>query len=91
MGSSQANGSCEQDADEEKYSFIKWLRLTIVTCGLYHFYHEYQKSSDIAKVVGDASGQEPVVNLLLTVFGLGIVADAIQQGHINRHFGSTNL
>lgn len=75
---------------EERYSFGMWLLLTLVTCGLYHIYHEYRKSSDIAAVTGRPE-TEAVVNLILTIFGLSVVADAIQQSQINGYFGSTQL
>lgn len=72
---------------EQKYSFIKWLLLSFITCGLYHIYHEYIKSEDIARAVGRDPGQDGLINLLLSIFGLSIVADAIQQSHINKFYG----
>ena len=76
---------------EEKYLFAPWLGLTIITCGLYHLYHEYRKSSDIARVVPGVNPNEPVIFILISLFGLSIIADAIQQTHINRYFGSSSL
>lgn len=76
---------------EEKYSFWMWLLFTIVTFGLYHIYHEYRKTADIARVHGEANSYEPLITVLLTMFGLFFVADAIQQAQINRYFGSTRL
>lgn len=76
---------------EEKYSWIVWLLLSFITCGLYHIYHEYRKSSDIAEVLGDKNSNEPIINVILTIFGLSIVADAIQQVHINKYYGSKEL
>lgn len=76
---------------EEKYKFWTWFLLTLVTCGIYHIYHEYRKSSDLAAAMKDQSPNEPLVVLLLLIFGLFFVADAIQQSHINRHFGVTKL
>jgi hypothetical protein len=65
--------------------------LTIVTCGLDHIYHEYRKSSDIAKVRGKPTDQAGLIAIVLTVFGLSIVCDAIQQGEINAHYGNKSL
>ncbi len=77
---------------EEKYHFWSWFGLTLITCGLYHIYHEYRKSTDIMLVMNEPSQQnEPVVCLVLAIFGLGVVADAIQQSHINRYYGVTKL
>lgn len=75
----------------EKYSFLPWALFTILTCGLYHIYHEYRMSEDIVAVVPSASKNEPIVTLLLSLFGFHFVADAIQQGLINRYFGNDDL
>lgn len=76
---------------EQKYSFWLWLLLTIVTCGLYHVYHEYRMSEDIARLCERPDKNDGLVSLLLTLFALSIVADAIQQSHINAYFGDTSL
>lgn len=71
---------------EERYSFLKWFLFSIVSCGLYHIYHEYVKGEDIDRCIG-LGGNTGVVCLLLTIFGLSIIADAIQQKHINEFYG----
>lgn len=76
---------------EDKYSFGSWFLLTLVTCGLYHIYHEYRKTTDLCRTIKDLNENEPILTVLLTIFGMAIVADAIQQTHINRYFGSTAL
>ncbi len=76
---------------QEKYSFSIWLILTLITCGLYHIYHEYRKSQDIDRALGRTNSNEPLVMVLLTVLGLSIVADAIQQSSINSYFGDHGL
>lgn len=76
---------------EDKYSFWRWLLLTLVTCGLYHVYHEYRMSEDIARIAERPDNNDGLVSLLLTIFGLSVVADAIQQSHINAYFGDTSL
>jgi len=77
--------------NEIKYKFIPWLLLTIITCGLYHIYHEWRKSTDIAAALKKTDSQEPIINVLLSIFGLSIVADAIQQAEINKYYGSSAL
>jgi len=72
--------------NQEKYHFVIWLLFSIVTIGLYHIYHEYIISEDIAKVVGRQPGQDGLINLLLSIFALSWVADAIQQHHINEYY-----
>jgi len=76
---------------EEKYSFLMWLIFTVLTCGLYHIYHEYRKSSDLSDTLHLGGSNEPLVVLILSIFGLVLVADAIQQSHINAYYGSTDL
>lgn len=75
----------------EKYSFLIWLLLTMITCGLYHFYHEYQMSRDICIVQGRPDATDPLVHLVIAIFSFGIITDAIQQAEINRYFGSESL
>jgi hypothetical protein len=77
--------------NEIKYKFIPWFLLCIITCGLYHIYHEWRKSSDIAVALKKTESQEPIINVLLSIFGLSIVADAIQQAEINKYYGSSAL
>ncbi|OFZ49064.1 MAG: hypothetical protein A2381_15805 [Bdellovibrionales bacterium RIFOXYB1_FULL_37_110] len=72
--------------NQEKYHFLLWLIFSIITVGLYHIYHEYIISEDIAKVVGREPGHDGIINLLLSVFALSWVADAIQQHHINEYY-----
>ena len=77
--------------NEEKYSFVHWFLFTLVTCGLYHIYHEYRMTEDICRGLKIEGSNEPLVNLLLSIFGLSIVADAIQQSLINRYYGNDKL
>lgn len=72
---------------ENKYRFGKWFLFCILTCGLYHFYHEYLKSVDIARVI-KKTHEEPVIEIILMVMGLSFVADAIQQSSINAYYGN---
>lgn len=76
---------------EYKYSFAQWFIFTVLTCGLYHIYHEYRKSSDIASVMKKEPGSPGLIAIVLTVFGLSIINDAIQQAEINSYYGSNSL
>lgn len=75
----------------EKYDFLKWCFLTLITFGLYHIYHEYRFSEDIEICLNRPYGMTPLVSLILTLFGLSFVADAIQQVQINRYYGNDEL
>lgn len=77
--------------EEEKYSFLLWCLLTLATCGLFNIYYEYYMAQGLTEAQekhGRPKTKElPVLSLLLTIFGLNIVADAIQQNEINKFFG----
>jgi len=83
--------SVNQMINVQKYSFLPWLLLTFITFGLYHIYHEFRKSEDIDRCIGVEGSNLPLITLVLTIFGLSIVADAIQQASINRYFGEHGL
>lgn len=69
-----------------KYSFGTWLLFSILTCGIYHVYHEYIMAQDINIVSGHKLSHLPVISLILTIMALPIIADAIMQSEINKHF-----
>lgn len=75
----------------EKYRFLPWLAFTLVTCGIYHIYHEYRMSVDIAQVLGRDTKNDALISVLLSVFGLSLVVDAIQQSQINAYYGDDAL
>jgi hypothetical protein len=78
--------------NKEKYKFWIWAGLTLITCGLWHIYHEFRLSQDISLAMGKGpSDISPIVHLLLSVFALSIIADALQQAEINSYFGSHEL
>ena len=57
--------------------------LTIVTCGLYSYYWAYKMGDKLDKYENTAS-QRGLTYVVLTVFGLGIVAYALLQDSINK-------
>lgn len=66
------------------------LLLTFVTCGIYMYYWAYKTGEklDIAKEQhGLPNGSGNILYLLLTIFGLGIVAYALMQNDINQIVG----
>jgi TRAP-type mannitol/chloroaromatic compound transport system permease small subunit len=77
--------------NDERYRFLPWLAFTLLTCGIYHIYHEYRMSVDIAQVLGRDSKNDGLIAVLLSVFGLSFVVDAIQQSQINQHYGDDDL
>ncbi|MBI2194847.1 MAG: DUF4234 domain-containing protein [Planctomycetes bacterium] len=74
------------------FSFWHWFFLSIITCGVYHIYTEYVMGQSIVEIQRKL-GQHPneslsTLCLVLTILGLALVTDAIQQGEINRFFES---
>jgi hypothetical protein len=76
---------------QPKYSFLFWVLFCLITCGLYHIYHEYRKSCDIAVLLKKDPGSAGLISVILTLFGLWMINDAIQQADINTYYGSSQL
>jgi hypothetical protein len=76
---------------EKRFSFPLWFFLSIVTCFLFNIYYEYIMAQAVVEVQrregGPLSNELPVVSLILSIFGMHIVTDAIQQHEINKLFG----
>ena len=58
--------------------------LWIVTCGFYGIYWNYKMGQAVDKIKGADDGNSSVLYLLLSIFGLGIVALALEQNEINQ-------
>lgn len=70
-----------------KYNFWKWLFFSIITCGIYHVYYEYMMAGDLNSVIEDKSPNFQPMVLILAIFAMPVIADAIMQSKINKHFG----
>ncbi|MBT4792295.1 MAG: DUF4234 domain-containing protein [Halobacteriovoraceae bacterium] len=70
---------------ERKYSFIKWLILTLLTFGLYHIYHEYKLTRNMYEsVAGMGNGLEVgIIAGLISATGAWIFVDLYQQSILN--------
>lgn len=72
----------------EEFDFAKWAILTLVTCGIYHVYYEYRMGNELQ--IWLTQNGRPVnphlalIGLLLSVFGLTVVADAVYQHELNK-------
>lgn len=71
----------------EEYNFWMVFFLSIVTCGIFYVYIIYKMSvsiNDIQKVNNfNVNTNLPLICVLLSIFGLSIVASAIQQSEMN--------
>lgn len=59
---------------------------SLLTCNIYWLYWLYkagQMIDDTRVALGKASGNKAILNIVLSLFGLGIVAIAIMQSDVN--------
>lgn len=74
----------------QEFRFWVWLFLTLITCGIYHIYTEYVMAKSVLAVqrrLGKPTSDNlPLISLLVSLCGLMLVADAIQQSEINGFF-----
>ncbi len=75
---------------EQRFNFLLWFLVSLITCFLFNIYYEYimaQAIVQIQKKQGKTlSNDLPVLSLVLSIFGLHIITDAIQQHEINKFF-----
>ena len=61
---------------------------SLITCGIYSIYWMYQMGVAVEMIHdqhGEPRGSAPVVYLLLSLFGLGIVAYALIKNELNKY------
>jgi len=80
--------ACNDLLDRDEFSFWLWLLLVLITFGLYHFYYQYQMGRAINEIQ-ERRGLHvteglPILSVIATLLGVGIVADSIHQLEINR-------
>lgn len=72
----------------EEYNFWLWFGVCIITCGLFHIYYQYKLGTDLDNFLrsrgGTAQTQFGVLGLVLSLFGMSIIADAIFQQEFNK-------
>lgn len=62
---------------------VKVVIFSLVTCGIYTFYWLWKQGEKMDQITGTSNNG--VIYLLLTVFGLGIVAYALMQDNLNKN------
>ncbi|MFI5349967.1 MAG: DUF4234 domain-containing protein [Elusimicrobiota bacterium] len=71
-----------------EFSFAKWAILTLLTFGLYHIYYEYRMGVELQGWLtahGRAVNEHlALIGLLLSMFALTVVADAVYQHELNK-------
>ena len=72
---------------EQNRSFVTYLLLSIVTCGIYQLIWMYNVGAaiDRAKTArGRASGSSGVLYLILALFGFSVVSMGLAQNELNQ-------
>ena len=74
----------------KEYSFAKWFLLSLLTCGLYGIYTEYQMSNSIIEIQRKRDWHTNpnlgTICVVLSFFGSPIASMAIQQEEINKFY-----
>ncbi|MDX2054756.1 MAG: DUF4234 domain-containing protein [Polyangiaceae bacterium] len=75
----------------EEYNFWLWLGVSFITCGLFHIYYQYKFGTDLDAFLRAQGGTTEthfgMLGLLLSLFGLSVIADAIFQQEFNKLTG----
>lgn len=69
--------------DPSATSGVKALIFTLITCGLYSYYWAWKQGEKMDQITG--SSNNSVLYLILSIFGLGIVAWALMQDNLNKN------
>ncbi|MCP4036202.1 MAG: DUF4234 domain-containing protein [bacterium] len=80
--------ACNDLLDRDEFSWWLWIFLVLITFGLYHFYYQYQMGRAIVEIQGrrglPTTDGLPILSVVATLLGFGIVTDCIHQLEINR-------
>jgi len=78
----------------DDFSFWVWFLLSIITCGIFAIYYEYKMAKGINEIQEDngfrVNSDLAVICILVSLFGLWIASQAIQQSAINRFYDETS-
>jgi hypothetical protein len=82
------NKDPEYSYNRDEFRFWTWFLLCFITLGLYHFYYQYQMGAAIVEIQvrrgRPTTDSLPILSVIATLFGVGIVADCIHQLELNR-------
>ena len=79
-----------RELKEERYSLFKTSVYCILTLMLYLPFLEYQKARDWERISGEQHEMDGILAILLSLFGLHFIFDAILQERINRRIEEEN-
>lgn len=80
--------ACNDLLGRDEFSWWLWLFLVIITFGLYHFYYQYKMGRAIVEIQRRRGlppfDDLPILSVVATLLGFGIVTDCIHQLEINK-------
>lgn len=80
--------SCNELLGRRDFSWILWILFCLLTFGLYHFYYQYKMGAALVEIeqrFGMSHTKDlPILSVILTVVGFGIVTDCVHQHELNR-------
>ena len=69
----------------ERFVYWKVGLLTLVTCGIYFFYYEYERTIALYEITGKYDESDKILSVVLSIFGFHWVWDAIYQSKLNTY------
>lgn len=79
--------ACNDMLGRKEFSFLTWLVLIVLTCGIYHLFYQYRMGSAINEIQErfdlPVTDGLPLLSVIASILGFGIVADCIHQHEIN--------
>ncbi|HBA60606.1 MAG TPA: hypothetical protein DCZ92_07270 [Elusimicrobia bacterium] len=82
--------TCNELLGREEFNPPMVILLSLVTCGLYFIYYQYCMGGVIVEIQRARSVPPfenlPILSLLLSLFGLSIIVDAIHQNELNKFY-----
>lgn len=82
--------TCNELAGRREFEPATVFLLSLVTCGIYFVYYQYRMGGVIVEIQRMRSQPPyehlPTVSLLLSIFGVSIIVDAIHQHELNKFY-----
>jgi hypothetical protein len=79
-----------RELKEERYSLLRASLWCVLTLMLYLPFLEYRKAQDWERISGKQHEMDGILAILLSLFGLHFIFDAILQERINRRIEAEN-
>lgn len=80
--------ACNALVGRQEFNWTTWFLLSIITCGIYHVFYQYQMATVIVEAQqkwGMPIFQSlPVASVLVSLFGGSVIVDCMHQHEINK-------